>query len=498
MTYAALHEAFEELGRLRHAQAILTWDEAVMMPAGGGATRAEALATLAGIAHRQLVDERIGEWAEAAIADADLDEWRRANVSEMLRAWRRARALPESLVVESSRANALCEQAWRTARPANDWNAVAAPLAKVLALTRSTAQALAEALDMDAYDALLDSHEAGLSRAFVTPLFGRLKEALPSVIDRAIGRQHTIAAPPGPFPIPGQEALARRLMERVGFDFERGRLDSTHHPFCGGDPDDARVTTRYNEDNFLDSMFAVLHETGHAMYEQGLPAAWRGQPVGRSGGMALHESQSLFMEQQVCRGAAFFDFAAPLIREAFGADAEDARWSAANLHGAATRVERSRIRVEADETTYPLHVILRFELEQRLIDGALEVADIPAAWNAATKALLGFDLGGEHRDGCMQDVHWFGGIFGYFPTYTLGALAAAQLHRAAAQALPGLQDAIRRGEFGDLLAWLRRAVHGVGRLKDTQGIIEAATGAPLGVEAFLAHLDERYGGPADA
>ena len=334
----------------------------------------------------------------------------------------------------------------RTARPANDWNAVAAPLAKVLELTRSTAQALAEALDMDAYDALLDSHEAGLSRAFVTPLFGRLKEALPSVIDRAIGRQHTIAAPPGPFPIPCQETLARRLMERVGFDFERGRLDSTHHPFCGGDPDDARVTTRYNEDNFLDSMFAVLHETGHAMYEQGLPAAWRGQPVGRSGGMALHESQSLFMEQQVCRGAAFFEFAAPLIREAFGADAADARWSAANLHGAATRVERSRIRVEADETTYPLHVILRFELEQRLIDGTLEVADIPAAWNAATEALLGFDLGGEHRDGCMQDVHWFGGIFGYFPHLyprRVGGRAVASRRGASAAGLAGRHPARR-------------------------------------------------------
>ena len=498
MSYAALHDTFEELGRLRHAQAILIWDEAVMMPTGGGATRAEALATLAGIAHRRLAEERIGEWAEAALAEAGLDEWRLANVNEMQRSWWRARAVPESLVVELSRASALCEQAWRTARPANDWNAIAAPLAQVLGLTRSTAQALGEALGMDAYDALLDSHEAGLRRAFVTPLFERLKAALPSVIDRAIGRQYTIALPSGPFPIPRQEALARRLMERVGFDFERGRLDVTHHPFCGGDPDDARVTTRYNEDNFLESMFAVLHETGHAMYEQGLPAAWRGQPVGQSGGMALHESQSLFMEQQVCRGAAFFEFAAPLIREAFGADATDARWSAANLHGAAVRVERSRIRVEADETTYPLHVILRFELEQALIDGNLEVADIPEAWNAATQTLLGFDLGGEHRDGCMQDVHWFGGIFGYFPTYTLGALAAAQLHRAAAQALPGLQDAIRRGEFTELLAWLRGNVHGLGQLKDTQGIIEAATGAPLGAEAFLAHLDERYGGAADA
>ncbi len=496
MSYAALHKAFEEIGRLAHAQAILAWDEAVMMPVGGGAARAEALATLAGIAHRRVADERIGEWAEAALAKGDLDEWRQANVREMLRAWRRARALPESLVVESSRANALSEQAWRVARPANDWNAVAKPLAKVLELTRSKAQALAEALQLDAYDALLDGYEAGLRCAFVTPLFERLKAALPNIIDRAIGAQRPALPLPGPVAIPRQEALARRLMERVGFDFERGRLDVTHHPFCGGDPDDVRVTTRYNADNFLEAMFAVLHETGHGMYEQGLPAAWRGQPVGRSGGMALHESQSLFMEQQVCRSPAFFDFAAPLVREAFGADAADARWAAANLHRAATRVERSRIRVEADEATYPLHVILRYELEQALIDGRLAVADIPDAWNAATQALLGFDLEGEHRDGCMQDVHWFGGLCGYFPTYTLGALAAAQLHRAAAAALPGLADAVRGGEFEALVGWLRHNVHSVGRLRDTSVIIEAATGEQLGADALLTHLDARYAGAA--
>lgn len=496
MSYAALHDAFAEIGRIGHARAILAWDEAVMMPPGGGPARAEALATLAGIAHRRVADARIGDWAEAALADAGLDAWRRANVRRMLRAWRRAAALPHALVVESAAANARCEQAWRVARPANDWGAVAAPLGKVLELARARAQALADALGLDAYDALLDGYEPGLERAFVTPLFARLKAALPPVIDRAIATQRPPAPVPGPFAIPCQEALARRLMAQLGFDFERGRLDVTHHPFCGGDPDDVRVTTRYNEDNFLDSMFAVLHETGHAMYEQGLPAAWRGQPVGRSGGMALHESQSLFMEQQVCRGADFFHFAAPLIREAFGADAGDTRWSAGNLCRAATRVERGRIRVEADETTYPLHVILRYELEQGLIDGALDVADIPDAWNAATLALLGFGPGGAHRDGCMQDVHWFGGLFGYFPTYTLGALAAAQLHRAAAAALPGLAGAIRGGEFEELVRWLRHNVHAVASRCDTGGVIEAATGAPLGADAFLVHLDERYGGDA--
>ena len=281
-------------------------------------------------------------------------------------------------------------------------------------------------------------------------------------------------------------------MERLGFDFERGRLDATHHPFCGGDADDARVTTRYNEASFLESMFAVLHETGHALYQQGLPKAWRDQPVGEAGGMALHESQSLFMEMQVCRGAAFLEFAAPLIREALGRDAADEAWRAENLHRAATRVERSRIRVEADEATYPLHVILRYELEQALIDGDLPVRELPVAWNEKSEAFLDLHLGDNHREGCMQDVHWYGGIIGYFPTYTVGALAAAQLFRSAAQALPDLDHAIRAGDFAPLLAWLRRNVHGLGRSQDTAAIIRSATGAPLGATAFLQHLRERY------
>ena len=494
MSYAALHERFEGVAHLRHAQAMLSWDEAVTMPPGGGAARAEALAELARIKHERVSDERVGEWLEAARAQADLDPWRRANTREMERAWLRARALPADLVVASSRAGTLCEQAWRAARPRNDWDAVATPLAEVFALARARAECLGEALDRAPYDALLDGYEPGMSRTVIDPMFARLKEALPTILEAALERQPELLPLAGPFAEPRQTELARTLMRRLGFDFDRGRLDTSHHPFCGGRPDDVRITTRYSTEDFLESLFAVLHETGHAMYEQGLPREWRGQPVGESGGMALHESQSLFLEMQVCRGSAFLGFAAPIVRTAFGGDPADPAWSADNLERTAVRVRPGRIRVEADEVTYPLHVALRYDIERAVVAGEMTVAEIPEAWNAAMRDHLDIDTSGDFRDGPMQDVHWFTGLVGYFPTYTLGAVTAAQLFRAAARDLDDLDGALARGEFDGLFRWLRANVHALGRSRSTVDIVRAATGAELGVEAFLAHLRGRYVG----
>ncbi len=492
MSYAALHRQFERVGHLRHAQAMLSWDEAAMMPPGGGAERAEALAELARLEHERVADERVGTWIEAARTEAGLDAWQAANIREIERAWLRARALPAALVVESSRAGTRCEQVWRTARPRNDWEAVAAPLERVVSLTRERADCLGQALALDPYDALLDGYEPAMSRAVIDPIFERLKETLPELLERALAAQRDPLPMRGPFEVACQTELAHTLMERLGFDFERGRLDTSHHPFCGGRPDDTRITTRYNTDIFLESLFAVLHETGHAMYEQGLPEAWRGQPVGESGGMALHESQSLFMEMQVCRGAPFLAFAAPIVRAAFGRDAADPAWSADNLQRAATRVQRGLIRVEADEVTYPLHIVLRYEMEQALLAGDMDVDDIPAAWDARMQRYLGLDTTGDYRNGCMQDVHWFAGLIGYFPTYTLGALTAAQLYAAAARDAPGMAEAIGEGEFEGLLGWLRTHVHSRGCVESTLEIVRTATAETLGVDAFLAHLARRY------
>ena len=493
MAYDALHERYRRIADLNHAQGILSWDEAVMMPSGSGPIRGDALATLAGMVHELTAAPEIGELADAA-ATQNLDPWRAANVERIRHGWHKAQALPTDLVVALTKAVSDCEQTWRPARGDNDWDAVADKLDTVLGLTREKAAALGEALDCEPYDALLDDYEPGLTRADIDPVFNELGATLPGLVDDVLGRQSPGLSPQGPFPIEGQAALGLALMAAVGFDFERGRLDVSHHPFCGGANGDTRITTRYNDNDFLESMCAVLHETGHAMYQQGLPKAWLGQPVGGAGGMALHESQSLLMEMQVCRGEPFLTFAAPIVqRILLGGETEAVQWQPDNLLALATKVERGFIRVDADELTYPLHVILRYRMETALLDGGMSVSDIPDAWNEAMSASLGLSTAGNFTDGCMQDVHWFAGLVGYFPSYTLGAVMAAQYFRAARNQLPGLDDAIREGRFHVLFDWLRENVHGRGSLLPTKELLVEATGSGLATDAFIAHLKARYG-----
>jgi len=491
--YAQLEARFAELHQLGHAQAMLAWDDAVMMPPGGGEARGEALAALAALAHRTLTAPGVGEMLDAAWEkSATLNEWQRANLRAMRRIHTRANAVPEGLVRAMQMATARCQQIWRLARAKNDWDAVAAPLADVLALAREEASALGDTLKLAPYDALLDSYEEGTRSHDVALLFDELKSFLPDMINQVLATQRKPLPLPGPFPPDHQRKLGEELMRALQFDVRRGRLDVSHHPFCGGVPDDTRITTRYSEDDFLESLMAVLHETGHALYQQGLPAEWRNQPVGNCLGAAVHESQSLFVEMQVSRGAAFIDFAAPHLRQHLGGRQGDPAWSADNLHANAIQVSRGLIRVDADEVTYPLHVTLRFDLERALIAGDLDVADIPQAWNEGMMRYLGLSTEGNFKDGCMQDVHWFSGLFGYFPTYTLGALMAAQWFAAARKALPDMEAQIAAGDFAGLVGWLRREIHGRGQLKTATELLTEVTGQPLSLRPFKAHLERRY------
>tara|TARA_B100001245_G_scaffold64860_1_gene44941 strand:+ start:1533 stop:3020 length:1488 start_codon:yes stop_codon:yes gene_type:complete len=491
MHYETLEARFSKINNLNHAVAMLSWDDAAVMPPGGGVARAEALATLNGVLHGELSAPEIADLIHAT-ADEPLEAWQRANVREMERSFDAAMAVPADLVTAYSKATSICEQRWRQLRAANDFNGILPLLSEVVNLTRHRAQCLAEAKGLELYDALLDIYEPGLRQADVDPLFRVLLDFLPGCIDSILARQEPAIPIEGPFAEDRQANLGRVMMTRLGFDFEHGRLDVSHHPFCGGVPDDTRITTRYNENNFLESLFGVLHETGHALYEQGLPSLWRTQPVGGSGGMALHESQSLFMEMQVCRSPDFIAFAAPHIRDAFGGGNESAEWSADNLLQHVRKVGRGFIRVDADEATYPMHVILRYELEKALVAGNLDPADIPDAWNEKMQSYLGLDTEGNDADGCMQDVHWFSGAIGYFPTYTLGALAAAQLFKSAMEAIDDLPGLIAHGEFGSLVGWLRHQVHSQGRLLATGPLIEKITGEPLSAQAFKVHLESRY------
>jgi carboxypeptidase Taq len=381
---------------------------------------------------------------------------------------------------------------WRTARAANDFKALIVPWQKVLDLTREAAQAKAAAFNLAPYDALLDEYEPGGRAAMFEPLLNQLAEHLPQLIDRILERQAARgpAAPlQGPFSLAAQRELGLELMHALGFEFAHGRLDISHHPFTGGVPDDVRITTRYDEADFSRALMGVLHETGHALYERGLPAAWRHQPVGEARSMTLHESQSLLIEMQVCRSDEFIGFITPLLRSRFGG--EGAAWSADNLARHYRRVERGLIRVDADEATYPLHVILRYRLEQAMISGDLRIADLPGAWNEGMRKLVGVTPP-DDRDGCMQDIHWPSGSYGYFPTYTLGAVAAAQLYAQAKREEPAIPRAIARGDFQPLLAWLRAKVHGHGLRYSYDELLREVTGRPLQLADFLAHLEVRY------
>lgn len=490
--YSELETVFRRIGAVDEAARVLHWDMSVMMPPGGAGARTEQLAHLRVLSHEQLTASRVGELFDAAEADPPRDRWQAANLHEMRRRWRHAVAVESALVESFSKACSRCELIWREARPKSDFASIVGALAEVLALVRDIASAKADALGVSRYEALLDQFEPQGSTAAIDALFADLAGFLPGLLDDVLSRQRRAPAPvtpSGPFPVEAQRALAVELMQHLGFDFDHGRLDVSLHPFCSGVPDDVRITTRYNEDDFLESLMGVLHETGHALYERGLPAAWRLQPVGEARGMAVHESQSLLVEMQACRGSEFVAFAAPLMRRAFGGSGP--AWSPENLARLYTRVEPGFIRVDADEVTYPAHVILRYRLERAMIDGALGAADLPAAWNDGMRELLGLEVP-DDRHGCLQDIHWFDGAFGYFPTYTLGALTAAQLFAAAARDNPDIRPAIGRGEFAPLLAWLRENVHGKGSLLPTDALIREATGQPLGTAAFKAHLERRY------
>ncbi|NNG05441.1 MAG: carboxypeptidase M32 [Inquilinus sp.] len=490
--YQQLERRFARLAHLDAAQGLLDWDQQTMMPDGAAESRAEVRATLNLIGHELITDRQLADWLDEAETDGTLDDWPRANLEAMRRRWRHANAVPADLVEASSRAISKCEMIWRTARRDNDFAALRPSLQTVLDLQRQIAACKAEALGVSPYDALLDSFEPEGRSAAIDGLFDELADFLPETVAAVLERQARgpdVARPQGPFPVERQRELGTRLMQAVGFDFQRGRLDVSLHPFCGGADNDVRITTRYDEADFVKALMGVLHETGHALYEQGRPADWLHQPVGAALGMSLHESQSLIVEMQACRSREFLDFAAPLLRETFGGDGP--AWQADNLHRLYTTVELGFIRVDADEVTYPAHVILRYRLERAMIAGDLALADLPGAWNDGMAELLGV-VPPTDALGCLQDIHWPGGAWGYFPTYTMGAMTAAQLFEAAGAAEPDVLPGIARGDFEPMVGWLRRNVHGHGSRLSADELLTQATGRPLDTAAFKRHLTRRY------
>ena len=487
--YRQLEARFRRISVLADIEGMLNWDMATMMPAGSAEARAEHLAAIKVLCHELLTDPEMPDLLAGAEAEVGLDSWERANLAEMRRLHLRASAVNAALTDALAKAESECEMHWRKARPARDFSLVLGPLKALLALKREEASAIGQKLGVAPYDALVDAFEPGVGAAEIDRLFAPLTGKLPGLLARVMEHQKPPLPLEGPFPVEIQRELGVEFMKILGFDFHRGRLDISLHPFTGGASGDVRLTTRYDESDFTRSLMGVLHETGHALYEQGLPPDWRYQPAGRAPSMMIHESQSLLMEMQACRSHEFLTFAAPVIAKAFGRSG--AAWSADNLYRVYTHVEPGMIRVDADEVTYPLHILLRYRLEKALISGDLPLEELPSAWNDGMKELLGITPAHD-GEGCLQDIHWFDGAFGYFPSYTLGAMAAAQLFEAACRQEPAILPGLAKGDFRPLVSWLRENVHRQGSRLAPADLVHEASGKPLGADAFLAHLERRY------
>ena len=483
-----------ETSILASCASVLSWDQETYMPKGGAEIRARQLATISGMVHRRVTSDEYGELLEAAeqaVAGEEPDSPRVANVREVRRGYDLAVKIPAELVEEIARTSTLARRAWVDARDANDFPKFLPWLEKNVELSRRKADCLG--YDDQPYDALVDTYEQGETTESIAEMFRPLREALVDLFGRILASGNKVDTSPvhAQYPIETQKRIGRQAAEMIGFDFGRGRIDVTAHPFCSGaGPDDVRLTTRYSGDFFNEAFFGTLHEAGHGIYEQGLRMENWGTPMGEAISLGLHESQSRMWENLVGRSRGFWTYFFPTLKEAFpealGNGDPEAFYRAIN------KVRPSRIRVEADEVTYNLHIFLRFELEQALVNGELKPADLPGVWNETFKDYFQIEVG-DDRHGCLQDIHWAMGGIGYFPTYSLGNLYASQLFAAAKRDLGDLSEQFARGEFATLKGWLNEKIHREGSRLQPRRLVEAITGSAPSHEPLLEHLENKYG-----
>jgi carboxypeptidase Taq len=491
-TYQQLAKKFEELGQLEQIMGILHWDQEVIMPSGATQARAEQIASLAGVAHEKQTDGHIGELLDQLEAGSlnDLDPYERCNIREIRREYDRQTKVPMELVQEIAELGSRGHHIWAKAREENKYSDFAPVLERLIELRKQWTHHIEP--NKPPYDVLMDIYERGLTVEQVDPIFERLKVELVPLI-RAIQEsdyQPDTSFLQGEFSISSQEALGRTISEALGFDFDKGRMDVSVHPFCGGaDPTDVRITTRYGTDNFMESLFAVIHETGHAMYEQGRMERDRALPVSEALTTGIHESQSLFWERMISKQKAFCEHYMELFTKTFpdnlkGVDVQ-AFYEAINI------CRPSFIRVESDEVTYPMHIILRYEIEKGIFDGTYAVSDLPEVWNNKMQEYLGIRPATD-TDGILQDVHWSGGAFGYFPSYTFGAMYACQFYNAMKQETPDLENWIREGRFQSIKQWLTEKIHVKGKLLSTEVLLKEVTGEILNPTYFTTYLKNKY------
>ncbi len=491
--YQNLVDRFRQIYHLHHLKKIISWDMATLMPAGGIIARSKALAELDVVLHGLVTSPDVSDWIQET-KQWDLEPDVKISLREMERVWLKESALSEPLIKAKALAASKCEYQWRQQRLDNDWKGFSHNLKDVVQLVREEAETRAEKTGKTLYDALLDVHEPDTTTQQLDSVFENMKGWLPDFIQQAKDKQQSdnILMPRGEFPMANQKALGLEVMNILGFDFNHGRIDASVHPFCGGVSEDVRMTTRYNKSNFVESLTGFIHETGHARYQQNLPQITSNLPVGCHRSMGIHEGQSLFFEMQLGRSPAFLSLLQPMIIKHLSVGQPEDLFRLDNLIKIYSRVRSGLIRVDADEITYPAHIILRYEIERELIERRIEVNDIPELWNLKMQDYLGVNPGHDQDNGCMQDIHWSMATFGYFPSYTLGAMYAAQLFAAVNKSYPDVHDRIAKGDLQFIFDWLDSNIWSHDCYYQTSELITKATGENLNPAYFKSHLQKRY------
>ena len=491
--YLKLEKQVEQISHLGNIASLAHWDSATMLKSGSAGARQQEMATLESLIHEMSTSQKFGDLIEAALPERDfLDDWQKANLRLIKKSYEEEVCITKEMKHEFSIASGESEFAWRECRAKNDFKTLVPYLDRVFKTSIQIAAAKSEKLGKPIYDTLVDSFDPEREVSEINTVYDVLKKELPGLITKIAEKQSSEKLIKLTKPIDEniQNAIGIKVLEKMGFDLNRGRLDKSTHPFCIGERFDVRLTTRYDEGNFLSSLFGVIHETGHGLYQQNLPEKYCNQPVGKAQGMAFHESQSLIMEMQACTSIQFTEFLAKLLKDEFNFTGPE--YSAENLYKLMTRVRSSFIRVDADEVTYPLHVILRFEIEQEIINGKIKAADLPELWNGKMKEYLGI-VPDSNANGCLQDIHWPAGMLGYFPSYTNGAIIASMLMHRARQKNINIDAELSKGVFGGLNSYLNKNSREHGSLKSSRELLKESTGLEqIDPIIFIDYLKNKY------